>query len=121
MKYLGYIAIILDLMLGNSHYIYLLSSASDEWYVSDVCVSIRIILWIFVALFWMKNGNSKAEQFTVGWYGLCASWDVLQTISKSNGSNPTLEIIIFMAGASLIQLYSHTHGSKKESKYSDKD
>ncbi len=112
MKYLGYIALPIDLLLGNYHWLYLLSGAEDEWYVSDVCEFTRIVLWIFVALLWVKT--SHAENVTVGWYGLCASWDVAQTISQSNGTDPTIEIIIFLLGAMVIQLYSQFHGSKKK-------
>ncbi len=112
MKQLGYIATLFDLILGNSHYIYLLASASDEWYVSDVCQATRVVLWIAVALFWIRG--SIAENVTIGWYGLCALWDVAQTMNKTNGTNPTTEIVIFMVGAFVIQLYFYANGYKKK-------
>lgn len=118
MKYLGYIAMPIDLLLANSHYLYTLSPASDEWYISDVCQAARILLWGMVGLFWIKS--FKAERMTVGWYMTSVFLDFIQTVLGGAGGNPTIEIIIFIAGAIVIQtFYLDGHASKKESEKSD--
>lgn len=103
MKFLGYIAMVLDLFLGNAHFVYVLYPASTEWYSSDVAMFTRVSLWIAVSCLWTRT--YKPETLTVIWYCLCSLWDIYQTIIETNGENPQLEIVIFLVGAVLIHVY----------------
>lgn len=105
----SYLMMPIDIILGNYHWMYLFYPAEDEWYISDICVQLRISLWITFAaaillLFLLSKQYiiSLALVITLFWYAACNYLDVAQTILKLNGSDPTIEIIIFIGGAAII-------------------
>lgn len=111
MKYLGYIAIPIDLLLGNYHWFYVMYPNTTEWYTSDVAEFTRVSLWIFIALFWLRS--FKPENWTIAWYGICTLWDVWQVADYTNGTetslitnvgDSSLEIMVFVIGAIIIHL-----------------
>lgn len=104
-SWLGYVAIPMDFILGNIHWVYY-SNYDTELYISDIAEFARVSLWIFVAVLW--NKKSKIENVTVAWYFLNTLWDIFQTIGQRGNytianQDPTTEIAVCFGGILIIQ------------------